>query len=139
MKPLHRLLPAIVTMLATIAIVAPASAHGPGGARVYWGGPRVSFYYGAPVWWGAPYYYGAPYAHVPPPAAAPPAPTVYIERSDQVVTTMPAPAADPAQAPASGGAQWWYLCASPRGAYPYVRECPGGWERVPATPPAPSR
>jgi hypothetical protein len=72
--------------------------------------------------------------------AAPP-PVVYIERGDQVQSTAPQPAPTPqaSHPPAAPGTSWWYLCASPRGAYPYVRECPGGWERVPAVPPSESR
>jgi len=60
---------------------------------------------------------------------------VYIERESGTVSTQQ-PAPD-AATPPPPGTQWWYLCASPRGAYPYVRECPGGWERVPAVPPGP--
>ena len=29
----------------------------------------------------------------------------------------------------------WYYCNKPQGYYPYVRTCPGGWEKVPARPP----
>jgi len=29
----------------------------------------------------------------------------------------------------------WYYCADSQAYYPYVRQCPGGWQRVPATPP----
>lgn len=77
---------------------------------------------------------------------------VYIEREPGTVSTQQAPApanlppppdaAPPAAAPPGSPStgNWWYFCASPRGAYPYVRECPGGWERVPAVPPnAPTR
>jgi len=60
---------------------------------------------------------------------------VYSERESGTVSTQQ-PAPD-AATPPPPGTQWWYLCASPRGAYPYVRECPGGWERVPAVPPGP--
>lgn len=28
----------------------------------------------------------------------------------------------------------WYYCASSQTYYPYARECPGGWQRVPAQP-----
>lgn len=31
--------------------------------------------------------------------------------------------------------QYWYYCANPAGYYPYVPQCPVGWQRVPATPP----
>ena len=28
----------------------------------------------------------------------------------------------------------WYYCEDGKGYYPYVKECPGGWKRVPASP-----
>jgi len=31
--------------------------------------------------------------------------------------------------------QYWAYCQSPEGYYPYVQDCPGGWIRVPPTPP----
>lgn len=59
------------------------------------------------------------YPPPPPPQTAPPPPTV---------------------APASAAQQFWYRCANPAGYYPYVTQCPEGWQRVPANPPAaPSR
>jgi hypothetical protein len=63
----------------------------------------------------------------PSPIAAPPPPPDAVP-----------PAAAPPGAPTTTG-PWWYFCASPRGAYPYVRECPSGWERVPAVPTGPTR
>jgi hypothetical protein len=33
-----------------------------------------------------------------------------------------------------GGPGVWYHCSKPEGYYPYVRDCSGGWEQVPATP-----
>lgn len=142
MNTLGRTALVVVVMLAGLAWAVPACAHGYGhrGGGGYWIGPRVSFYYGAPLWWGAPYYYyGAPYAYAPPPTPAPAAPVTYIERGEPMPSA--APPAQPGTPPAASapGSQWWYLCASPRGAYPYVRECPGGWERVPAVPPADAR
>jgi hypothetical protein len=32
-------------------------------------------------------------------------------------------------------AAYYYHCARPEGYYPYVKVCPGGWERVPTEPP----
>lgn len=31
--------------------------------------------------------------------------------------------------------QYWYYCVNPPGYYPYVPQCYGNWERVPAGPP----
>lgn len=141
---------AAVALLAGLAAAVPAAAHGYyGGQRGYWYGPGVRFHFGGPLWWGAPYYYGPPYGYGyatppygyaappygygygPPPVVTSPAPPVYIERDQE------APSARPADPPPA--AQWWYLCSSPRGAYPYVRECPGGWDRLPAIPPGQTR
>jgi len=33
----------------------------------------------------------------------------------------------PAEAPAQ---VWWYWCNESRAYYPYVKECPAGWQRV---------
>jgi hypothetical protein len=33
-----------------------------------------------------------------------------------------------------GASGVWYHCRSPEGYYPYIRDCHGGWEQVPATP-----
>jgi hypothetical protein len=143
LKPLA----AAAVLIAAMATAAPADAHGYYGYRGYWyGGPAVRFYYGGPLWWGGGYYYGPPYgspygyAPVPPVVVSPPSPPVYIERDQEPapVPSAPAPSA-PAAPSAAPATQWWYLCSNPRGAYPYVRECPGGWERVPALPPGATR
>jgi hypothetical protein len=52
---------------------------------------------------------------------APSAPPTYLQQAPQ------------AQVPAEN---WWYYCADAKGYYPYVRECPGGWQRVSPTPPS---
>ncbi len=72
-------------------------------------------------WNYRPYPYRYPY-YPPPPSPVvvlPPAPPpVYIEQ---------------AQPPAENV---WYYCAERRNYYPYVRDCPGPWQKVPAQPPA---
>ncbi len=37
--------------------------------------------------------------------------------------------------PGASGAQWWYVCRKPAGYYPYIKECPSGWDKVAPTPP----
>jgi hypothetical protein len=53
-----------------------------------------------------------------PPATAPvvvaPTAPVFVERSQ----------------PEEVAQVWWYWCADARAYYPYVKECPGGWQRV---------
>jgi hypothetical protein len=131
---------AVVALLAGAGTVVPAFAqYYPGGAPGYWYGPGVGLYYGAPYSWGPPGYYGPAYGYgyvVPGYAYGTPSSMVYIERNQPVTPAQaPAPVAPAAPSGAAPGNDWWYLCASPRGAYPYVRECPSGWERVPAVPP----
>lgn len=77
-----------------------------------------------PFWFGpwpypGPYYY-PPYYYYPPPVMALPAtPPVYIERD-----ASPSPQAS----------AYWYYCARPPGYYPYVKQCPGGWQPVAPQP-----
>jgi hypothetical protein len=106
-----------LTVIAALLVVAlPLTAlagngHGHGNTRVYIGG---SFWLGPPAW--GPAYYGPGYYYPPPPYYAP-APMIvqqapqYVERSQT-------------------DADYWYYCENPRGYYPYVRSCPGGWLRV---------
>ena len=98
-----------------------------GGSR-YWG-PRVGFgiVVGAPDFWyyAPPYYYAPPVYYDPyyyPPAVAVPSPPpVYVEQGGM----------EPAPAPS----HWWYYCVDAKAYYPYVNECPGGWQRVSPEPP----
>jgi hypothetical protein len=101
------------------AVAESALAHGYGRARV-----GVGFYFGAPYWgygWGAPYYpYYQPYYSSYP--VYPAQPSTYIQQDVQ-----PAPAAAPQQG-------YWYYCSDAQAYYPYVKECPGGWQRVSPQP-----
>jgi hypothetical protein len=105
-------------LLAVAGLVAsePALAHGR--ARVSVG---VGFGYGYPYWGGPWWAYPPPYYYYPAPVVVQ-QPVTYVEQNPQAVST---PAAN---------AGWWYYCDQSRGYYPYVRECPGGWQRVPPTP-----
>lgn len=134
-------LSAAVLLLATMTAGASAMAHGGhgghhhGGGRVgvFIGAPVFGFglpYYGYPAYGYAPYgYYGyrtygyAPYGYYGPATTVitPSAPPVYIEQSSVNAT---GPAAD----------GFWYYCSNPDGYYPYVRQCPGGWQQVPTQP-----
>jgi len=103
--------------LALLLVLALASgsalAHGRGKARVHLG-----FHFGVPLyawhWYPAPAYY----YHPAPVYVQPPAPPVYVERSDVVPE----------------GPGTWYFCRESNSYYPYVKQCPGGWTRVPAQP-----
>ena len=103
------------------AVAESALAHGGGGR----GRVGVGFYFGAPYlgWgWGAPYYpYYYPYSYAYP-VYAPSQPTTYVEQ-------------EPAQAAPAPQQGYWYYCADAQAYYPYVKECPGGWQRVSPQPP----
>ncbi|HTY98278.1 MAG TPA: hypothetical protein VMB75_00475 [Rhodocyclaceae bacterium] len=83
--------------------------------------------------------YWGPWYYPPPPYYYPPYyPPVVIERpTPQVYVEQPPAAAAPAVPAAPAAANYWYYCAKAKGYYPYVKECPSGWQRVPAQPPQP--
>jgi len=115
MNPANKFLLAVAFAIGSFAC-GTASAHGHGG------GPRfgIDFVVG-PWWWGPPaYYYYPPEYYYPPVAAAP----VYVTPS---TAQIPAPPS------------YWYFCAQSNAYYPYVAQCPGGWQQVsPAPPQAPA-
>lgn len=108
---------AVVASLIGAALASPAYAHGPR-ARAH-----IGLHFGIPLAWpflGYPY----PYSYPPYPSqvvVVPSGPTTYIEQS-RVETT-----------PMTTG--FWYYCAGAGAYYPYVRECPAGWQRVAPQPP----
>lgn len=142
---------ALLLCLCSIAFLLAASiafADGKGGGHDgghghyrghgYYGGGLV-FSFGGPYWgasWGYPYYpYYFPYYYPYYPAYYPyyygsgvtieTSPPVYIERSRKTESPdMPA---------------LWFYCPDSKRYYPYVKECPGGWQSVPAQPPAQER
>lgn len=117
----------LLCVLASGAALAQHRGHGHG----YRGGAHIGLYLGVPLFGAAYYPYYAPYYPRPyyyaPAVIAPFAPTVYIE---QGVAQAP-----PAQAQTQTQGDWFY-CAAARAYYPQVSECPAGWQRVPAQPPA---
>lgn len=82
-------------------------------------------------WWivgGAWVFFNAPIYPYPDPYVPS---TVIVQQAPP-----PAPAAPPSTGPAPAAA-YWYYCASAQNYYPYVTQCPVGWQQVPATPPPP--
>jgi hypothetical protein len=59
----------------------------------------------------------------------PSTPSTYIEREQEGAEQEGTP-----QESAPAGV--WYYCPDSKAYYPYVKECPGGWQTVPAEPPA---
>lgn len=87
---------------------------------------RVGVVIGTPwaVPWSYPdYYVPYIYSYSSPPAVALPSPPVYVEQG-----TVP-------QVNGQQEGFWWYYCQSSRAYYPYVSECPQGWQLVPPQPP----
>ena len=94
-------------------------AAGTGSAWAHGGNVHFGVAIGVPLW--GPWYYPPPYAYdYYSPVVVQSSPPVYIQEQ-----------AAPAAAPAND----WYYCAAARGYYPYVKDCPGGWQRVSPRPP----
>jgi hypothetical protein len=91
------------------------------------------FHDGRDGWWwrtgGLWYYYPAPIYPYPDPYTPP---TVVVEQQAPAVVVAPgvAPTAPPT---------YVYYCGNPAGYYPYVPECPGGWQKVASTGAAPTQ
>ena len=96
--------------------------RGHNGGRVHLG---VMIGQGWGPWYYPPSYYYPPY--YPPVIVQPQQPQVYIEQQQ-----APGAAAGPVT---TAPANYWYYCAAARGYYPYVKECPGGWQKVLPQPP----
>jgi hypothetical protein len=108
------------SLVALVVLAVLSGSAFAGGGHHHRHGPRVSlgFHFGVPFYhpW---YYHPAPvYYPVAPVYVQPPAPPVYVERSDVVLE----------------GPGTWYFCRESNAYYPYVKQCPGGWTRVPAQP-----
>jgi outer membrane protein OmpA-like peptidoglycan-associated protein len=112
------------------------------GGGYYWGG------YGGPYWgssWYYPFYYPYYYSYYSPyyyPYSTPyyyPYNYPYSYSYPYTVPSTPQEYVEPPQAePPSEPSDVWYYCPQSRKYYPYVRECPGGWQTVPAQPPSSS-
>jgi len=112
----------IVTVAAIVALTASAAAFAHGGGRYHHGhsGVRFGLFLGAPAYW----YYDQPRYYYPAPVVTvPSSPPVYIERGDVQA------------APESQSENYWYYCTDAKAYYPYVKQCPGGWQRVVPQPP----
>lgn len=119
MNTLRTALALFLILLGAIASE-PVLAHGH-----FHGHARFGVFIGGPAFWPG-YYYPPPYYYppyyYPPVVAVPSSPPVYIEQG----SSQAAPA--PSQS-------YWYYCTDAKAYYPYVKECPGGWQRVVPQPP----
>lgn len=140
---------AVAVIIFVLALLASSVAWAGGSHQGHWGGHgsahgsahyghhhhhthgSVGIVVGAPLF-GYPYYgsyYGAPPYYAYPPVVAYSSPPVYIERGDEQGQIQGQGQIQPAPA-------YWYFCSEPRGYYPYISQCPKGWQQVPAQPPA---
>jgi hypothetical protein len=108
------------------ALVAGSAVSGAALAHHGRGGVGVGVVIGAP-WVEPGYYYPPYYAYpryyaYPDPIVVRSAP-VYIEQGEV-----------DSSAPAEEGS--WYYCRKSKAYYPYVKECPGGWQKVAPRPPS---
>jgi hypothetical protein len=119
-------------LLAGISISGTALAdRGHGHGHGHGGHVHGSFglYFGFPYPYDPyPYYNPYRYPYYPPviTVPVPTQPPVYIEQGEAPPTLQQAPAAEN---------YYWYHCDRPEGYYPYIKECPGGWQKVAPTPP----
>ena len=125
---MKRLLSLLAVLALGIAFAVPAFADG----RVRLGvsiGVPLGAPYGPPYYPGPYYayppYYANPYYDYPPRVVVvPSSPPTYIERGQEAGAEAPSNA-------------YWYYCAESKAYYPYVKHCPGGWQRVAPQPPQP--
>jgi hypothetical protein len=121
-------------ILALLGLVMCGSAwadrgFGHGGWHGGWhgGGSHFGVFVGAPLFWpyySTPYpYYPYPYPYsydYPPVTVGQSSAPLYIEQGQEQAAPQ----------------QYWYFCSDPKGYYPYVKQCPAGWQ--PVSPQAPS-
>jgi hypothetical protein len=103
----------VLALGATASTSAMAWRHG--------GHVRFGVFVGPGFWYPPPYYAYPPYypPYYYPPVVAAPVPQTYVEQG--VAPSAPAPGS-------------WYYCDGSKAYYPYVKECPGGWQRVAPQP-----
>ena len=95
------------------------------GHRGNYGGSGFGFYFGAPLYPYPTYRYRYPYYFPPAIVTVPAPPPVYIQQTPPPVSQ-------------TNPAAYWYYCNNPEGYYPYIKECPNGWQKVEPMPPPPS-
>lgn len=110
----------LAALLLFCSLYSPASMAW-GGHHHGWRGGNFGFYFGAPFYPGYGYGYGYNYPYYPPTViTVPVTPPTYIQQAPPVVQ--------------QNQAAYWHYCSNPQGYYPYVQECPGGWQLVEPTP-----
>ena len=141
LKPMLIIIALAISLLLTNTTFADRYSGGGGHKGGYYrgGGHHGGHYRGAMSmaiggpFWGPAWYYPSYYPYDPyyspyytSVVEVPSTPPVYIERSEP---------ADDSSTPSG----IWYYCPDSKAYYPYVMECPGGWQTVPAQPPSEPR
>ena len=83
----------------------------------YHGHARTSIGVTFGPYWG-PWYYPPPYYYYPPMVIERAPPPIYIEQPSVQ------------SAPPEAQTSYWYYCRTKNAYYPYVKECPAGWQKV---------
>ena len=96
-----------------------------GGKHFHHGHGRVGVFVGAPLVFGG-WAYPSPFYYPPPSTTRGPRATL--------LPTSSAGSQSPQEQPAPA---YWYYCPDAKAYYPYVKECPGGWQQVIPQPPPP--
>lgn len=126
MKSLKVMWIAVFLLGAGLCGTAWAHGHYHGRVGVYIGAPFVAPLYGPMYgpWYYPPTFSYFSYSYPSVTVAEPSPPAAYVERPALADSS---PAMEP---------NYWYYCHRPDGYYPYVKQCPGGWQKVPPSPPS---
>ena len=110
----------MATLLMALSGTAAGESHEHHGGHFHYRG-HFGVFIGIPF----PGYYYPPYypSYYPPAVVVEPQPPTYVEQGTAQA------------APEQAQANWWYYCAESKTYYPYVKQCPGGWQRVNPQPP----
>ncbi len=117
-----------LVLLAVVSAGDVLAARGHGGSR---GHVRFGVVVGGPVF--SPWYHSSPYYYYPSPYYYPAYAPVVIDRTPPVYIEQSTPL--PVQPAPAAAVNYWYYCAASQAYYPYVNECPSGWQKVLPQPP----
>ena len=106
----------LALLVAALALGAAFSESASAGGRV-----AIGFSFGCPLaYYPPPVYYAPPPAYYYAPRVVYSSPPVYVERREAAAEER--------------SVDSWYYCEQSKAYYPYVKTCPGGWQKVSPTP-----